>query len=87
MQAKLRTRNGTTHILDVADISPIGCMLLCPSWRPKDNEQVSVRLDGLAPQPATLIWLEDGRAGFQFEELLAEAVLNQLLERLEGVLS
>jgi len=48
------------------------------SWGVRPGESIFVRLPGLASQPATVIWIEDERAGIAFEELLYEPTLEHL---------
>lgn len=82
MMARLRLRSGAKIELQVLDISPIGCMVDRRSWSGRPDDRILVQLEGLGFQPATVIWVEDERAGIAFEELLHEAVL----ERLKGSL-
>lgn len=78
MMAKFRLRSGAKIDLSVLDISPIGCMVDRRGWKPEPGERTLVQLEGLGFQPATVVWVEDGRAGIEFEQLLHEVVLAQL---------
>ena len=76
--ATVRYRSGNKMQLPVLDISLGGCMVDARSWAVKPEESVSIKLPGLNYQPARVVWIEDGRAGIVFEELLYEPTLEHL---------
>ena len=76
--AEVRYRSGQKLQLPVLDIGLGGCMVDARSWSVRAGEAVSIRLPGLAAQPAKVIWIEDQRAGIAFEELLYEPTLEHL---------
>ena len=76
--AEVRYRSGNKMQLPVLDISLGGCMVDARSWAVKPEESVSIKLPGLNYQPARVVWIEDGRAGIVFEELLYEPTLEHL---------
>ena len=76
--AEVRYRSGNRMQLPVLDISLAGCMVDARSWTVKPDESVSIRLPGLNYQSAKVVWIEDGRAGIVFEELLYEPTLEHL---------
>ncbi|TNE32552.1 MAG: PilZ domain-containing protein [Alphaproteobacteria bacterium] len=76
--AEVRYRSGQKMQLPVLDIGLGGCMVDARSWGVRPGESIFVRLPGLASQPATVIWIEDERAGIAFEELLYEPTLEHL---------
>lgn len=76
--AEVRYRSGNKMQLPVLDISLGGCMVDARAWSVKPEEGVSIRLPGLNYQPARVVWIEDGRAGIVFEELLYEPTLEHL---------
>ncbi|WEK48260.1 MAG: PilZ domain-containing protein [Candidatus Andeanibacterium colombiense] len=79
LMAKCRTsRTGGVVDLEVLDLSPIGCMVDRRAWGARTDDRVLIKLDGLAYLPATVVWVEDDRAGIMFEELLYEPVLARL---------
>ena len=78
VRIKCRTKTGGTADLQVLDISPGGCMVGCDEWPAQKGERVLVILPGLDWQRAELVWIEDGRAGIAFDELLYEPVLIHL---------
>ena len=45
-------------------------------WSAQPGERVLASLPGLEPQGATLVWIEDNRAGIAFEVPLAAATLD-----------
>ena len=83
MMARFRLRSGAKIDLQVLDISPIGCMVDRRSWSTQPEDRVLVQLEGLGVQPASVVWVEENRAGIAFEELMHEAVF----ERLKGSLA
>ena len=76
LMAKCRSsRTGGVVQLEVLDISLVGCMVDRHAWTAKVGDRVLIKLDGLSYLPATVLWVEDERAGIMFEELLYEPVL------------
>jgi hypothetical protein len=82
MKAKCRSRSGMKVELTVLDISPIGCMVDRAGWSAKPTDRIMIQLEGLGFQPASVTWVEDDRAGIEFEELLHEAVFSRLKDAL-----
>jgi len=79
LTAKCRSsRTGGVVELAVLDLSPIGCMVDRRAWSARVDDRVLIKLEGLSYLPATVIWVEDDRAGIMFEELLYEPVLARL---------
>ena len=79
LMAKCRSsRTGGVVQLEVLDISPVGCMVDRRAWTARVDDRVLVKLEGLTYQPATVIWVEDDKAGIMFENMLYEPVLVQL---------
>ena len=82
MKARIRLRSGGKLDLHVRDVSPIGFMVERLGWNPQPDDRVLAQLEGLGFQPATVIWVEDDRAGIAFEQLLHEVVVEQLKDSL-----
>ena len=82
MKARIRLQSGARIELDVLDLSAIGCMIDRRGWSARPGDRTLVQLEGLGFQPATVIWVEDDHAGLEFEQLLHEAVLEQLKQAL-----
>jgi hypothetical protein len=78
MKAKCRSQSGAKVELSVLDLSPIGCMVNRQAWSAQPDERILIQLEGLGFQPATVCWVEEERAGIEFEQLLHEAVLERL---------
>jgi len=78
MKARIRLRSGRKIELTVLDISPIGCMIDRRGWSPQPDDRILIQLEGLGFQPATVVWVEGEQAGIEFEQLLHEAILEQL---------
>lgn len=64
--------------LPVLDISLGGCMVDARSWSIREGETISVKLPSLSWAAAKLVWIEDGKAGIAFEEMLYEPTLEHL---------
>jgi hypothetical protein len=86
MKAKCRSQSGRKVELAVLDLSPIGCMVDRRAWSAQVDERILIQLEGLGFQPARISWVEDERAGIEFEELLHEAVLDRLKDSLARAL-
>lgn len=79
LMAKCRSsRTGGVVELEVLDLSPVGCMVDRKAWTARVNDRVLVKLSGLSYQPASVVWVEDDRAGIMFEAMLYEPVLARL---------
>jgi hypothetical protein len=72
------SRTGGVVELEVLDISLVGCMVDRRAWSARTGDRVLIKLEGLTYMPASVIWVEDDRAGIMFEELLYEPVLARL---------
>ena len=75
---KCRYRSGMTLDLPILEISAGGCMVDALSWSVRPDEAISIKLPGLGYQPATVVWIEGGRAGVAFEEALYEPTLQHI---------
>ncbi len=70
------SRTGGVVELEVLDISLVGCMV---DRRARvRGPALLVKLEGLTYQPATVIWVEDDKAGIMFENMLYEPILMRL---------
>lgn len=79
LMAKCRSsRTGAVVELEVLDISPVGCMVDRRAWSARVDDRVLIKLEGLAYQPASVIWVEDDKAGIMFEHMLYEPILVRL---------
>ena len=76
--AEVRYHNGRKLTLPVLDISLGGCMVDARSWSIREGELLSVKLPSLSWAPAKLVWIEDGKAGIAFDEMLYEPTLEHL---------
>ena len=82
LKVKCRSKSGSSVELDVLAISPGGCMVDSKRWAVDPGQRALAQLPGLTFQPVNVVWIEDGRAGFAFEQPLHEAVLENLWQRL-----
>jgi len=53
-------------------------MVECRSWSAEPGERVTVKLPGFDFQPGNLVWIEEGRAGIAFEEILHDLTVSKL---------
>ena len=78
--ATVRYRIRSKMEMHVLDLSEGGCLLESRGWSVKPGERVLVRLPGLGEIGATIIWMEDRRAGLAFEEAVYGPVLESFFE-------
>lgn len=81
IMAKCRLPNKGSADLPLVDISHAGCLVDLRSWPITPNQRISVKLPDLDYRPGEVIWVEDGKAGVLFDELLHEAVAIRLKEQ------
>jgi hypothetical protein len=84
VRMKCRARSGRSADMNVLDISAGGAMVEYHGWSAQPGERVLASLPGLEPQGATLVWIEDNRAGIAFEVPLHETVLDRYLAMVRG---
>lgn len=53
-------------------------MVECQYWSAVPGDRVLVKLPGFDFQGASLVWIEEGKAGIAFEELLHDLTFNKL---------
>jgi len=77
----VRIRKGGMQAKDVAvlDMSLAGCMVAWKGWTLKLEERVVISFPNLANLPATVLWSEDQKASFLFNNPLHEAVYDHLI--------
>lgn len=78
LKALCRSRTGRIHEVHVLDLSEAGCLINKRMVKLEDDERVLIKLTTLAYQAARVIWVEDGRAGLEFDNMLHSAVLAHL---------
>jgi len=83
-QLQCRYRSGMRLDLKILEVSAGGCMVESPGWSVRPDEGISVKLPGLGYQHATVVWIEDGRAGVAFEEPLYGPMLEHIERLLTG---
>ena len=79
MTARIRCRGMDVAGVKVLDLSLAGCMIETGAWLPREEQRVLVGLPALPSLPAAVLWVENGRAGILFDELLGEVVFEHLL--------
>jgi hypothetical protein len=70
-----------TFRVQVFDVSPAGCKLELVD-KPRIDEHVLVKFDGLEALEAEVCWIEGNYAGLRFEKSIHPAVFELLLERI-----
>jgi hypothetical protein len=76
-------RTGQPHYrVSVYDISPHGCKLEFVE-RPRLDERIWVKFEGLEALQALVCWFEGFTAGVEFERAIHPAVFDLLLSRLK----
>lgn len=78
LKAVVRYRVRSKMEMRVLDLTEGGCMLEAKGWAAKPAERVSVKLPGLGAVAATVVWIEEQRAGLAFEEALYGPVIEQM---------
>jgi hypothetical protein len=77
--ARVRARRGTINDVRVLDLSLAGCIIDRRALNLAREERVLIKLPGLALMPCYVCWLEESKAGLEFEQPLYEPVLDHLL--------
>lgn len=76
--ASLRAWKGSTETIRLTDISPTGCGFEA-RWPFSAGARVWLRLPGIEPWVATIMWFEHGRGGLAFERPLHPAVAGRFV--------
>ena len=69
LMASLRQRKAAPEMIQVLDISPVGCGFRS-RWPFMAGTRVWLALPGLETWPATIVWYGDGKGGLKFENPL-----------------
>jgi hypothetical protein len=80
-EVSMRRLGKHTFRVQVFDASPDGCKLELVD-KPRIDEHVLVKFDGLESLDAEVCWIEGNYAGLRFEKSIHPAVFGLLLERL-----
>ena len=80
-EVSMRRLGKQTFRVQVFDASPDGCKLELVD-KPRVDEHVLVKFDGLEALEAEVCWIEGNQAGVRFEKAIHPAVFDLLLERL-----
>ncbi len=79
MLARIRCKGVEMAGIEVVDLSLAGCMFRTGVWLPREEQRVLVSLPDIANLPGRVLWVENGRAGVLFDQLLNEAVYEHLM--------
>jgi PilZ domain len=80
-EVHLRRSGQSNYLVNVHDISPEGCKLEFVE-RPRLDETVWVKFDGLDAVEAIVCWLKGSEAGIEFTRPIYPAVFDILVSRL-----
>lgn len=80
-EVSMRRLGKNTFRVQVFDASPDGCKLELVD-KPRVEEHVLVKFDGLEALEAEVCWIEGNQAGLRFEKSIHPAVFDLLLERI-----
>jgi len=78
MMARIRSKGVEVGEIAVLDLSLAGCMVGTGLWRAREDQRVLVSLPNVPSLPGHVIWVENGRAGILFDQLLNEVVYEHL---------
>ncbi len=78
LKALCRSKTGRVHEVLVLDLSEAGCLINKRMVKLEDDERVLIKLPTLAYLTARVVWVEEDRAGLEFDDLLHSAVLAHL---------
>lgn len=81
-EVQLRRRGHHHYLVSVYDISREGCRVEFVE-RPRLDEKVWVKFQGLDPLQCTVCWIEGPSAGLEFERPMYPAVFDFLVSRLK----
>lgn len=76
LMASLRQRKLPQEMIQVMDISPVGCGFRS-RWPFTVGTRVWLALPGLETWPATIVWYENDKGGLQFEKALHPSVADR----------
>ena len=79
MSARIRSKGVEVPGVEVLDLSLAGCMVRTGVWLPREEQRVFVSLPNIANLPAQVLWVENGRAGVLFDQLLSEVIYEHLI--------
>ena len=82
-EVNLRTLGRNSYLVQVFDLSTDGCRVEFVE-RPRVDDQLSVKFDGLDTLEADVRWVEGQMAGLVFRNRLHPAVFDLLLRRLKA---
>lgn len=78
LTAHLRSRSGRVNPVRIVDLSIAGCLLERQAMALDPGDSVLVRLPGLSNMRGTVLWIEDGLAAIEFEDMLHDSVFESL---------
>lgn len=80
LKAVIRYRVRSKLEMPILDLNEGGCLVEARGWGAQVDERVQIRLPGLGEVAASVIWIEDHKAGLAFEEPVYGPVLDNFFE-------
>jgi hypothetical protein len=77
LAARLREPGARLVDIELLNLSTTGFMAQCDASL-EQGDPVWLKLPGCAPESAKVVWIEDGKAGFEFATPLHEATVEML---------
>ncbi|HEY1142752.1 MAG TPA: PilZ domain-containing protein [Sphingomicrobium sp.] len=81
-EVQLRRSGHHHYLVNAFDISPEGCKLEFVE-RPRLDETVWVKFDGLDAVPSTVCWIDGHSVGIEFDRPMYPSVFDLLIARLK----
>lgn len=78
MEARIRCKGMEVSGIQVHDLSLAGCMIATGTWLPREEQRVLVSLPSIPNLPGCVMWVENGRVGILFDQLLSETIFEHL---------
>lgn len=79
MTARIRCKGMDVTGVKVLDLSLAGCMIETGGWLPREEQRILISLPAVSSLRAAVLWVQNGRAGILFDELLSEVIYEHLL--------
>lgn len=78
IKAMLRSHQGCVNEVQLLDLSVAGCLIENHALRIKADDRILLKMGELSYRPARVLWIEEDRAGLEFEAPLYLPVISHL---------
>lgn len=79
MLATIRSKGMKVMGIEVLDLSLAGSLIDAGGWMPRAEQRFVMSLPNAISLPGKVLWVENGKAGLLFDNLLNEAVYEHLI--------